>query len=84
MDNVGKAKYLAWMVNVLWPIHWAQYYLGKVMTGTATQEELKGVPAEYEWHLKVFSEKESQWLPNHMVWDHAIKLLPGALSMLPG
>jgi hypothetical protein len=42
------------------------------------------VLAEYKWHSKVFSKKESQWLPNHMVWDHAIKLLPGAPSTLPG
>jgi hypothetical protein len=61
-----------------------QYYLGKVTIGLATSEELKGVPKEYEQHSKVFSEKVSQWLPNHMVWDHAITLLLGALSTLPG
>jgi hypothetical protein len=33
--------------------------------------------------LKVFSKKESQWLPNDTVWDHAIELLPGALNTLP-
>jgi hypothetical protein len=47
-------------------------------------EELKGVPKEYKQHSKVFSEKASQWLPNHMVWDHAIELLLGAPSTLPG
>jgi hypothetical protein len=61
-----------------------QHYLGKVTIGSATKEELKGVPVEYEQHLKVFSEKESQQLSNHMVWDHVIKLLPGAPSTLPG
>jgi hypothetical protein len=25
-----------------------------------------------------------QWLLNHTVWDHAIELLPGAPSTLPG
>jgi hypothetical protein len=84
MDNAGKAKYLARMVNVPQPIHQVQYYLGKVMIGSATSEELKGVPKEYEQHSKVFSKKASQCLPNHMVWDHTIKLLPGAPSMLPG
>jgi hypothetical protein len=83
-DNAGKAKYLARTVNVPWPIHKAQYYLGKVIISMATKEELKGVPKEYKLHTKVFSEKESQWLPNHMVWDHVIKLLPGAPSTLPG
>jgi hypothetical protein len=84
MDNVGKAKYLARTVNVPRPIHWAQYYLGKVTIRQATMEELKGVPEEYKRHLKVFSKQASQRLPNHTVWDHAIKLLPGAPSTLPG
>jgi hypothetical protein len=39
---------------------------------------------EYERHSKVFSEKVSQQLPNHMVWDHAIELLLGAPCTLPG
>jgi hypothetical protein len=54
------------------------------MIRAATEEELKGVPEEYKQHGKVFSEAESQQLPQHTVWDHAIKLLPGAPSMLPG
>jgi hypothetical protein len=58
--------------------------LGKVTIGQATKEELKGVPKEYEWHLKVFSEQESQWLPGHTIWDHVIKLLPGTPKTLPG
>jgi hypothetical protein len=81
---VGKAKYLSRVINVPRPVHWAQYYLGKVTIGQATVEELKGVPEEYRWHSKVFSERTSQWLPNHTVWDHAIELLPGAPSTLPG
>jgi hypothetical protein len=42
------------------------------------------VPAEYEWHVKVFSKQESQRLPGHTIWDHAIKLLPDAPTTLPG
>jgi hypothetical protein len=84
MDNTGKAKYLARTINVPRPIHKVQYYLGNVTIGSATSEELKGVPKEYKWHSKVFSEAASQQLPNHMVWDHAIELLPGAPSTLPG
>jgi hypothetical protein len=85
IDSVGKAKYLPKMVNVprpLWPKD--KYYLGKVTIGSVTAEEMKGVPDEYKRHLKVFSEKELQHLPQHTVWDHAIKLLPGAPSMLLG
>jgi hypothetical protein len=55
-----------------------------VTIGSVTAEELKGVPEEYKQHSKVFSEKESQQLPKHTIWDHAIELLPGAPSMLPG
>jgi hypothetical protein len=83
-DNVGKAKYMSRHINVPWPVHQDQYYLGKVTTGQATSDELKGEPEEYKRHSKVFSEVASQQLPNHMVWDHAIELLLGAPSTLPG
>jgi hypothetical protein len=32
----------------------------------------------------VFSEEESQRLPGPRLWDHAIKLKPGAPATLPG
>jgi hypothetical protein len=73
-ENSAKATYLPWQVNVPWPVHKDQYFLGKVTIGQATKEELKGVPKEYEWHLKVFSKQESQRLPGHTIWDHAIEL----------
>jgi hypothetical protein len=59
-DNAGKVKYLTRTINVPRPIHHEQYYLGKVTIGSATKEELKGVPQEYERHSKVFSKKASQ------------------------
>jgi uncharacterized membrane protein len=65
-------------------VHKLQYYLGKVTIEQATNDELKGVPDKYQWHLKVFSKVVSQWLPSHTVWDHTIELLPGAPSMLSG
>jgi hypothetical protein len=42
------------------------------------------IPAEYHGHAKIFSEQDLQQLPAHFIWDHAIELLPGALSTLPG
>ena len=42
------------------------------------------IPEEYQQHHKVFSEEQSQQLPQHSIWDHAIELLPGALNSLPG
>src|SRR5260221_2981630 len=73
------------MVNHPRPIHYNQYYLGKVTIGstTPTTEEVAAIPDEYKWHTKVFSKKESQQLPQHTIWDHAIELLPGAPHTLP-
>src|SRR6266567_694451 len=65
--------------------HQDQYFLGKVTIGSATTTtETADIPTEYRRHAKVFSEEESQRLPQHTIWDHAIELLPGAPSSLPG
>ena len=42
---------------------------------TRSFEEL--VPPQYRDFDKVFSEKESERLPEHKPWDHAIDLIPG-------
>jgi hypothetical protein len=39
---------------------------------------------DFWWHKKVFSEQASHQLPKHTEWDHAIELLPGAPTTLPG
>jgi hypothetical protein len=83
-ENSAKVTYLPQQINVPCPIHKDQYFLGKVTIGQAMKEELKGVPKEYKWHAKIFSEEESQRLPGHTMWDHAIELLPGAPTTLPG
>jgi len=41
-----------------------------------TFEEM--VPPQYRHHASVFSEKESERLPEHQPWDHAIDLIDGA------
>ena len=46
--------------------------------------DLSKVPKAFHWHAKVFSKQQSQRLPEHTVWDHAIELLPGAPASLPG
>ncbi len=48
-----------------------------------TSNEQK-IPRCYRRHAKVFSEQQSQRLPGHSIWDHAIELLPGAPRTLPG
>jgi hypothetical protein len=84
MENLAKATYLPQQVNVPHPIHKDQYFLGKVTIEQAMKEELKGVPTEYKQHTKIFSEEESQRLLGHTIWDHAIELLPGTPTTLPG
>jgi len=51
---------------------------------TSSDADLSKVPRAFHQHAKVFSEQQSQRLPEHTVWDHAIKLLPGAPASLPG
>jgi hypothetical protein len=58
------------------------YFIGRV-TINPPKPTTEGVPIEYQRHTKVFSEEESQWLPNFTIWDHAIELLPGAPNTLP-
>ena len=45
-----------------------------------TLEEM--VPPQYRQHTAVFSETESQRLPERKSWDHAIDLIPGAPATL--
>ena len=62
-----------------------QYFLGRVTIGSTTPNEPNAtVSKEYQRHSKVFSEAESQRLPQSTVWDHMIELLPGAPNTLPG
>ena len=42
------------------------------------------IPAKYHHHLSIFSEDVSHRFPEPCIWDHAIKLKPGALSLIPG
>jgi len=50
----------------------------------SSDANLLRVPKAFHQHTKVFSEQQSQRLPEHTVWDHAIELLPGAPASLPG
>ena len=49
-----------------------------VAKGKKTFKEM--VPVQYRDFTKVFSEEESQQLPQHQPWDHAIDLEPGAVQ----
>ena len=57
-----------------------QYFIGHVTFHHPTTSSTPNprVPGEYQRHGKAFSEEESQRLPQHTIWDHAIELLPEA------
>jgi hypothetical protein len=83
--NAKKACFTPQSINKPWLVYHDQYFIGKVMIGgTATTRLKPNIPIEYQQHSKIFSEEELQWLPKHMIWDHAIELLPGAPNTLPG
>ena len=85
--NTAKATYTPRTKNVPQPIRKVldQYFLRRGTIGSTTSNELNlAVPKEYQRHSKVFSKAESQRLPQSTVWDHTIKLLPGAPNTLPG
>ncbi len=60
------------------------FLLCKATIGTPQETSKVEIPSEYAKHSKVFSEEQSQRLPKHTIWDHAIELLPGAPSTMPG
>jgi hypothetical protein len=86
-SNAKRAVFVPRTQNIPKPIHQDQHFIGRVTIHApehSNQEPIPGVPHEYRRHAKVFSEAESQRLPQFTVWDHAIKLLPRAPATLPG
>ncbi len=81
--DAAKARFLPRSVNQPRPIHHEQILLCRTtpLTIATTKTSL---PKEYAKHDKVFSEEQSQRLPKHTIWDHAIELLPGAPTTMPG
>ncbi len=82
--DAAKARFTPRTINKPRPIKSEQILLCKATIGTAQEIDKTGILQEYAKHSKVFSEEQSQQLPKHTIWDHAIELLPGAPSMMPG
>ncbi len=82
-NDAAKARFLPRTVNKPHPTHHEQILLCKT-TPIATPPDKTSLPKEYTRHEKVFSEEKSQRLPKHTIWDHAIELLPGAPTTMPG
>ena len=85
-NNAKKAIFVPHQRNVSRREGTKNYFLGRIIfhPKKIPAAPIGGIPSKYQRHKKVFSEEESQRLPRHTVWDHAIELLPGAPASLPG
>ena len=84
--NAKKAIFVPRTRNVPPPTH-DRYFIARIAFHDPTSPpdaDLSKIPTEFHRHAKVFSEQQSQRLPKHMVWDHAIELLPNAPQSLAG
>ena len=84
--NAKKAVFTPRTSNVPREVVSHQYFIRRFTFHNPTTSSIPNpqVPAKYQCHSKVFTEEESQRLPQHTVWDHAIELLPGAPHTFPG
>src|SRR6267142_1563742 len=93
--DAKKATFIPRTKNIPRSTHYDQFYIGRVTVfpindmphnvfEKSIQPPTPKIPLEYQRHSKVFSEEASQRLPSHTIWDHAIELLPGAPTTLPG
>ncbi len=80
--NAAKAQFLPQSRNQPKALN-QQILVCKTNLLIATTTEVN-LPKEYIKHKKVFSKEKFQWLPKHTMWDHAIELLPGAPTTIPG
>ena len=84
--NAKKAIFVPRTRNVPRPTH-NRYFVARIAFHDPTSPpdaDLSKIPTEFHRHTKVFSEQQSQRLPKHTVWDHAIELLPNAPQSLAG
>ena len=82
--DAAKVWFMLHNINKPWPIKTNQLLLCKATIGNVQETTSIKIPQEYAKHSKVFSEEKSQRLPKHTIWDHAIELLLGAPSTMPG
>ncbi len=85
-NNMKRAIFIPRQRNIPRRRETNDYFLGRVIFHPKAIPAIPigGIPSKYQRHKKVFSEEESQRLPWHTIWDHAIELLPGAPASLPG
>ncbi len=83
--DAKRAEFLPRGINRPRPIRNDRYFIGRVTLHPPENDASQPkIPRRYWRHAKVFSEEQSQRLPAHSIWDHAIELLPDAPRTLPG
>src|SRR5260370_16136607 len=85
-NNAKRAVFVPRQRNVPREKNPTNYFIGRVIfhPKAIPVAPIGEIPSKYQRHKKVFSKEESQRLPQHTIWDHAIELLPGAPASLPG
>jgi hypothetical protein len=84
-NNTKKAIFVPRTKNVPRQTDPIRYYIGRatILPRELTKANQKpDIPREYARHDKVFSKEQSQRLPGHTIWDHAIELLPDTPATL--
>ena len=61
-----------------------QTLASKLAEQAGSQKGSGEIPAKYQWHAQVFSEKAAQCFPELQIWDHTIELKPNTPSTIPG
>src|SRR5260370_5391586 len=83
--DTKRAEFLPHSINQPRPIQKDRYFIGRVTLNPPNKSpNQEKIPQHYQHHAKVFSKEQSQMLPSHSIWDHAIELLPNAPCTLPG
>jgi hypothetical protein len=86
MNNAKRARFIPRQRNIPRMRGASAYFIRRVLLHpwAILAKPIPRVLEEFARHRKVFSEEDSQRLPKHTIWDHAIELLPNALNSLPG
>ena len=84
-NNAKKAIFVSQNKNIPLTYPPDQYYIESITIYPDKPETsaIDRLPKEYTHHKKIFSEKQSQRLLKHTIWDHAIELLLNTPITLP-
>ena len=81
--DAAKARFVPRTINRPRPTQADQIFIGRVVIGEPRDKPNLKIPRQYQSFSRVFSEDTSHEFPPSRLWDHAIKLKPGAPASLP-